>query len=136
MKKLPPYQVGRRCKAYDGSDSKDYFTVGGVNHTEGVKLVSWDHSMFPVWSSAYALWNTNCKYSSMTFSVGHVDKGNEGSTKLEVYLDGELSQEYDLVWDGPIRSLTVPLNYAANVKLQFAEEDYADFGLFDISFSE
>ncbi len=129
MKKLPPYQVGTRCKIYDGSDPKSYFTVGGNNHTEGVYIERW------ATNSGYALWNTNCQYRSMTFKIGHVDGKEEESTSLEVYLDGELSHEYELAWDGPIQTITIPLNYAANVKLYLPTHD-TFFGLFDISFSE
>lgn len=71
----------------------------------------------------------------MTFKIGHVDGKEEESTPLEVYLDGELSHEYELAWDGPIQTITVPLNYAANVKLYLPTFD-SYFGLFDISFSE
>ncbi len=133
MKKLPPYQVGYYCKSYDGSDPKSYFSVGGVNHTEGVEL---DCDWYK--KEAYALWNTNLQYGSMTFQVGHIDGGPEKDATLEVYLDGVLSREYDLPWDGPIQTITVPLNYAGNVKLLLVNEDgYSsdcNFGLFDISF--
>lgn len=129
MKKLPPYQVGKYCKACDGSDAKTYFSVGGVKYTEGVYLDS-RYS-----NNAYALWNTNLQYKSITFKVGHIDGESENSTKLEVYLDGELSNEYDLAWDGPIQTLTVPLNYAGNVKLALAGSS-CYFGIYDISFAE
>lgn len=135
MKKLPPYQVGSSCGVYDGSDPKAYFTVGGVKHTEGV----WLNNGLYRGNAAHALWNTNLQYGTMTFKVGHVDGSEALSTKLEVYLDGELSREYDLAWDGPIQTITIPLNYSANVKLKLADDGYWDeysFGLFDIAFGE
>lgn len=129
MRKLPPYQVGGYCEIYDGSDAKAYFAVGGVNHTEGVYLKT------AFWDAGYALWNTSLQYRSMSFKVGHIDGGGENSTKLEVYLDGELSGEYDLAWDGAIQTITVPLNYAGNVKLNLADNG-CHFGVYDISFAE
>lgn len=128
MKKLPPYQVGSAGGIYDGSDPKKYFTVGGAKHTEGVDI----SGRYP---AGYALWNTNLQYRSMTFKVGHIDGKDEKSTTLEVYLDGVLSGEYDLAWDGPIQTLTIPLNYAGNVKLELAD-GYCFFGVYDISFAE
>lgn len=133
MRKLPPYQVGSQCQAYDGSDLESYFTVAGVKHSEGVYLSSFAAGYGRV--EAYALWNTNLQYNSMSFKVGHIDGKSDNSTKLEVYLDGEFSTEYDLAWDGPIQTITVPLNYAGNVKLKLAD-GYCYFGLYDISFAE
>ena len=130
MKKLPPYQVGRinsygygSINTYDGSDERNYFSVGGEKKTIGIVMKD----------DVYALWNTNLNYKSITFTVGNLDKNQRNNT-LEVYLDGEYSTSYDLVWDRPPQTITVPLNYAANLKLML--KSGGTFALYDISFAE
>lgn len=129
MKKLPPYQVGWGTTVYDGSSTNQYFTVAGVKHTVGVVLSDFYRA------DPYAIWNTNLQYRSMTFSVGHVDDADNGSTTLFVYVDGEQTKEIPLNWDDPVKTYTIPLNYGGNVKLALRGDD-SDYGIFDISFEE
>jgi hypothetical protein len=127
MVKLPPYQTNGLTKVYDGTNPKETFTVGGVTKTSGIVLASTWYS-----GSIYAMWNTNAQYKSMTFTIAN---GNgDWDTTLEVYLDGDFSTSYDVKWDGGARTITVPLNYAANVKL--ALTNIAEYCIYDISFSE
>ena len=132
MTKLPPYQVNSVSKIYDGSDFRNSFTVAGVDYTSGVVLNNANQE-------GYALWNTNCLYSMMTFKVGHVDGAQDYNTKLTVTLDGTAVAEYDLTYDGGVQTITVPLNRAANVKLA-TEEAYginsSEYAIYDISFAE
>lgn len=142
MRLLPPYQVSEYASIYDGSDPKETFAVAGVEHTEGVCL--WRRYSFD--DPAFAIWNTNAQYASMTFTIGRwgTNSDNNNNAKLEVYLDGTYSTEYDLQWDAGPQTLTIPLNYAANVKLNldgytinYGNESPATaaFALYDISFS-
>lgn len=127
MTKLPPYQL-YRATAYDGSDIKKFFEVAGNKQTQGVVFeASWDQP--------FALWNTNCEYDTMTFTVGHM--GNQRyDTVLEVYLDGEYSTEYELKWDGAPVTVTVALHSAPNVKLVVNNRNAeGSWGIYDISFS-
>lgn len=89
-------------------------------------------------TASYALWNTDLKYSTMTFAVGHVDGTESDDATLEVYLDGTLSTSYQLKWDGGPQTVTLPLNRAANVKLLVVKlifHSQAGYGIYDISFS-
>lgn len=133
MKLLPPYQVNQWSKIYDGSDLKAYMTVAGKDITEGVMLQDKSGVADP-----YALWNTDLKYSTMTFTVGHVDGTTERDVTLDIYLDGELSTSYELKWDDPPQSIRLPLNRAANVKMVAVKPESScstAFGIYDISFS-
>ena len=135
MKLLPPYEFNQWSKLYDGSNLKEYMTVSGKDITEGIMLQ--DRSGVSS-TASYALWNTDLKYSTMTFTVGHVDGTETDNATLEVYLDGELSNSYDLKWDGAPQSITVPLNRAANVKMLVVKSEFhsqAGYGIYDISFS-
>ena len=138
MTKLPPFQTGL-ATVYDGTDPKASFKVGGVTKTEGVVLADTSY-----YDSAYAIWNTNCLYKTMTFTIAHsenVEKKDENGI-LDIYLDGELSATYELQWDGAPQTITVPLNYAASVKLNLdgpcttVQNREAEFSVYDISFSE
>lgn len=128
MTKLPPYNISSESKTYDSSDPKNYFTVAGKNHTAGLTLQ--DHYSH----TAYAIWNTDYKYSTMTFTVGNVS-GNVNPT-LEVYLDGEFSQSIDLKWDLAPKTYTIDLAHSPSVKLQFTSYDRTTYGIYDISFQE
>ena len=135
MKLLPPYEINKWSKTYDGSNLKEYMTVAGKDITEGVMLQDRNGISF---DASYALWNTDLKYSTMTFTVGHVDGTSTDNATLEVYLDGELSTSYDLKWDGAPQTITVPLNRAANVKLLVVKSDLhsqAGYGIYNIAFS-
>lgn len=135
MKLLPPYEINKWSAIYDGSDPKAFMTVSGKDITEGVLLQ--DRSGVST-TASYALWNTDLKYSTMTFTVGHVDGTEADDATLEVYLDGELSTSYDLKWDGAPQTISVPLNRAANVKLLVVKSIFhsqAGYGVYDISFS-
>lgn len=132
MKKLPPYEVGHGSGTYDGSSASQYFTVAGVKHTTGVTLSDFYRA------NSYAIWNTNLQYRSMTFSVGHEDDEDNGIATLFVYVDGELTQEISLSPYDPVKTYTIPLNYAGNVRLFLRREGKtnASYGFFDISFEE
>lgn len=131
MVDLPPYQL-YNAKAYDGTDHTKSFSVAGVTQTLGVTFEE-------DWGDPFAIWNTNCQYSTMTLTVGSMGS-NKRNVKLEVYLDGVYSTSYDLKYDAAPKTLDIPINYAPNVKLLFTApegESFADgeYGIYDISFS-
>lgn len=133
---MKPYEVNKWSTIYDGSDPKAFMTVSGKDITQGVLL----QDMSGVSATAsYALWNTDLKYSAMTFTVGHVDGSSDDDATLEVYLDGELSASYDLKWDGAPQTIELPLDRAASVKFLLVKSpdwhSQAAYGFYDISFS-
>lgn len=143
MTKLPPYQVNKGSEIYDGTDPKSTYTVGGVTKTSGITLLDpyFEHSS----QGAYAMWNPNALYKSMTFTIAHMnlnDPHYDYDGILDIYLDGELAATYDLAWDGAPQTITVPLNYAASVKLELhgvednGDSAYTSFALYDVSFAE
>lgn len=133
MKKLPPYQVSSQSQIFDGSDPKKHMSIKGKTVNEGVYLkLEWGKG------ESYAMWNTDLKYDSMTFTVGHVDGTQERDLTMDVYLDGEIANSYELPWDGQAQTFTIPINRAANVKVLFRGiyiSDEAECGMYDISFS-
>lgn len=135
MKKLPVYQWSEKgVYGYYEHDPRRYFTVAGEDQFLGYTFLSNDDTR----QGRYALWNTNLEYKSMTFTVGNVD-GYEKDGKIDIYLDGEYSTSYDIKWDAPPKTITVPLNYSANLKMVFKPADGSltwGYGMYDISFAE
>lgn len=134
MTKLPPYQV-HRGTVYDGSDPKKSFSVAGNTQTLGV---TFEFSGGAGETDGIAIWNTNSQYKTMTLTVGHMGNKDEFDATMEVYLDGVYSTEYELKYDAAPKTITIPLNYAPNVKLQFVRDRYINhtyYGIYDISFS-
>lgn len=134
MKKLPPYQVNTNSKIFDGSDPKSYMTISGNKITKGVQMSGGYKN------EGYASWNTNLKYESMTFTIGHVDGSKEYKIRLDVFLDGELSETYTVDWSAAPQTITIPLDHAANVRLETLNVEGTsgwnhEFGIYDISFS-
>lgn len=152
MTKLPPYQVNKDSLVYDGTDPKASFTVGGETKTTGIVLFDAVQKLSNTTddaASAFALWNPNGLYKTMTFTIAHsTNKINSryatNSGTLDIYLDGELWNSYDLKWDAGPQTITVPLSYALNVKLNLAGQvsgsltydDYTEFSIYDITFEE
>jgi len=148
MTKLPPYQVNNGT-AYDGTDHKSFFTVAGKDQTQGVTLTNKveynGYSNKSRETTGSALWNTDCKYKTMNVTVSHMGDA-QLDCKLEVYLDGVYSTTYDVPWDAAPKELSIPLNYAPNVKLEFVGADTwptniysyitCQNGIYNISFSE
>jgi len=154
MTKLPPYQVNQG-EIFDGSDHTKSFTVAGNEKSLGVTLYNYSKFYGGLsdtdgcrWkngeTTATALWNTNCQYKTMNFTIGHM--GNtQVDCKLEIYLDGVYSTTIDLPWDGAPKKLSLPINYAPNVKMELLsasdegpdfKQVYSYYGLYDISFTE
>ena len=142
MMKLPPYQTNNDSVVYDGTNTQEHFSVAGVEHTSGVALYDPAISGF-----AYALWNTNLQYTTMTFTIGHVDGAKSNNAELEIRLDGEVAAEYELTYDGAPQTITVPLNRAANVGIYMnaysilpvsgakLDSNRSGYAIYDISFS-
>lgn len=124
MKELPPYQL-HRATVYDGTDPRKSFSVAGVTHTVGIEIRDENSH------DGHALWNTNGQYNTMTFTIGTLGSANWDGT-IEVYLDGVYSTEYELKWDAAPKTISIPLNYAPNVKLNVTN---GQWGLYDLSFS-
>lgn len=135
MKKLPPYKLNYNSGYKDGSDPSSYYVVGGTKITEGVCL----YSPFSGSEEGYAIWNTNLQYSNMSFKIGHLDKAAAVNTVLNIYLNGELTESYDLSWDAPSMTVNLPLKNAANVKFSVGSPDRINsaigYVIYDISFS-
>lgn len=136
-KVLLPYLVNKDSEIYDGADPHKSFSVLGNTYTTGVVM---NKTAFG--GESYAVWNTNAEYKSMTFSMAYSGDGHlyePYDINLDLYLDGNLDSTRVVGWDGGATTVTVPLNYAANVKLDISiieRSSWTQYSVFDISFSK
>jgi len=109
MKQLAPYEYGHWTNAYL-SEKGETFVMAGKTYTDGI--------VFLVPGPCFILYNLDGQYSSLTFDIGHVDETYIGPAELNVYLDGNLAQTVELDGNALPQTITVPLNYASQLKLE------------------
>ena len=114
------------CGPYQYTDGEEYtlkenkyFTMSGQKYTNGFVLTpsDWDDD------KAEALFNLNGKYSSVTFTAGHVDDSGDHDAVLNVYLDGIIAYSTELQYDDVAKPITVPLKNALQMKIEIVGKD-------------
>lgn len=85
---------------------EDTFTMRGTAYSNGFTLQ--DHG--------YACYNISAKYTSLTWTVGHVDDTTMAKGYLEVYLDGQLAQTMVLEATGAPQSVTMDITGVRQLK--------------------
>ena len=124
-----PYQYIRGDE-YRLVDNK-YFTMSGKKYTNGFVLNT-QASKAP---TAEALFNLDGKYSSLSFTVGHIDSTHSSdfyNRTMNVYLDGIIAYTIELKYDDVPKKVTIPLNGALQMKIEL--ERTGDQGGGDPSF--
>lgn len=99
----PPYQTNN----YDSS--QDYATIAGVKYL--------DNALF--YSGGYALYNLNGQFSTLEFDVGHLDGEAMYNCTINIYLDSKLAYTKDLSAEDLPTHVTVALNGALHMKIEF-----------------
>ena len=109
MDTVPPYQY-QYGEAYVNGET---FTMSGKKYTNGFVLRGGVHKGF-------ALINLQRKFSSLSFYAGHVDGTDmfRGGTNLTIYIDGNLFKKFYIPEDRIAQKITIPLNYANELKIQ------------------
>ncbi len=101
------------CPAYEGngdvytSQNGKTFKMAGQEYTNGYKLY---------WND-YELFNLNAEYDYITMTVGHIDGSSMWDRKVQFYVDGELALVVDVPAEGLPQQVTLPLNYALQLKI-------------------
>lgn len=109
----PPYE-SKNYQEYHASKA-EFFKMGGKDYSNGFTLSGYNGS------SNYAIANLDGQYSTLTFDLGHVDGTNiyGSAIKLDFYLDGSFSQSIELNPEMSVKSVSVPLKNALQVKIVF-----------------
>lgn len=103
----PPYQT-KNYGEFTPSNGKS-FTMGGTKYTNGFTFGGYD---------AYAWFNLNGKYSSISFDLGHIDGTSNKDKTINFYVDGKLVKEYTVEYSELPQRVTVPLNYGLQLKIE------------------
>lgn len=114
------------------STGSSSFTVAGKSYNVGF-VIGCDHSLFGE-GDGYALFNLQGKYTELEFDVGKTDDYEIQDVTLQVFLNGELSEQYELSGQATSRHIVVPLNNANDVKLLLVGGSRVKYGFFNVVF--
>jgi hypothetical protein len=115
------------------STGSSSFTVAGKSHNVGF-VIGCDHSLFGE-GDGYALFSLQGKYTEMEFDVGKTDDYEIQDVTLQVFLNGELSEQYELSGQATSKHIVVPLNNANDVKLLLVGGSRVKYGFFNVIFA-
>lgn len=111
----PPYQQL-------GYHSDSTFSMDGVSyHANSFTLEGLYVNKYP-----YALFNLNGQYSALEVTIGHLDGDANAENTVNIYLDGVYSQSITLKPEEMAKTVTIPLEYALQLKIQ--KDGYGDDG--------
>ena len=81
---------------FDGSTNLKTFSMGGIKYNEGIMLYSMNSML--VTKPAYAAFNLDGKYNTISFVAGHISNSNVyENDQIEIYADGKLIKTIDVV---------------------------------------
>lgn len=100
MDVCPPY-------AAEGYKAPEYFKMMGKTVFHGFELRAY----------GYAYFNLNAEYETLEFDFGHVDGTDMTAATYTIYLDGEFVQTLSGTPDMMVEHITIPLDYALQLKI-------------------
>ena len=106
-----PYQYSRG-ESYTLSENKS-FTMSGKTYSDGFVL----NASY----TAYALFNLDGKYNSVTFTCGHIDNSYLCNSTMNIYIDGVIAFSKELKCDDVAHKINIPLNGALQMKIEIRE---------------
>lgn len=117
----PPYQTDERYS------SPTYMTMCGENYLHGIQMN---------WDVGYSYFNLNGNYSTLEFDLGHIDGGAMVDGILQIYLDGQFVEEYNLSCNSLVRHYTLNLKKAHQMQFSWesnVNHSIIDFGMANIT---
>ncbi len=119
----PPYQTDERY------NSPTYMTMCGENYLYGIQMN---------WGVGYSYFNLNGNYSTLEFDLGHIDGGVMVDGILQIYLDGQFVEEYNLSCNSLVQHYTLNLKKAHQMQFSWKSNinhSIIDFGMANITVS-
>lgn len=111
----PPYQ---EAYYYTGKT----FSMDGVSYHANSFYLSTPF----IGDHPHALFNLNGQYSALEVTIGHLDDYADEDNTVNIYLDGVYSQSITLEPEEMAKTVTIPLEYALQLKIQ--KDGYGDVG--------
>ena len=111
-----PYQNSDYITLKDGSDPLDKFTMTGIEFTQGVIF----HSTQSYDSDIN--FNLGKGFTTMTFTVGHIDNDRTRTETLYIYKDGVLDESATITLTGNMPNTPITLNVEGVNNLQIVRK--------------
>lgn len=106
----PPY--GGKYELYSPIAGKT-FKMSGENFGNGITINNNENALF----------NLNGKYSEIICTIGHLE-GYEKEASISFVVDGKLVKKVELETECLPKTVTIPLNYGLQLKIQGNNADY------------
>lgn len=119
----PPYETSSYYTEYKASKG-DSFQISGKKYTNGFSLQ---------YDDSFALFNLDGKYSSINFTMGHVDGSRNSDSTVLFFVDGELVREIEVGYEDLAKTYSIPLNYGLQLKILRKGGNSSKTGFADIS---
>lgn len=97
------------------------FSMDGVSYHANSFYLSENY-----WYNGFALYNLNGQYSALEVTIGHLDGYADRDNTVNIYLDGVYSQSITLEPEEMAKTVTIPLEYALQLKIE--KEGSGDIG--------
>lgn len=105
----PPYQMGKLKLP------SDFVTMAGKKYTKCIQEKNSDAITSD--NSCYALFNLDGRYDKLSFLYGHIDGEPDSNRYLDIYLDGELVDSFEMTADMLPQRYEIDLNGALQLKI-------------------
>ena len=116
---VPAYQSGGNpYKEYSSvkSSNSEHFSMAGIKYYNGMTFNA-DINIFD--DVSWAVYNLNKKYSTLTFTLCHVDGTDLGDNNvLQVIYDGVVKEEIEIAPDMTPKSISLDVSDVTQLKLQ------------------
>lgn len=112
MEVCPPYETENYSEYLQQSGKS--FEMSGTKYSNG----------FTLRYEAYAMFNLNSKYSTIEFTVGHVDGSDMTDQDIYFYVDGKLVKEVSVGAEDMPKTVSIPVNYGLQLKVLRGTEEY------------
>ena len=83
---------------------------------------TYTHGFYGQSSLAYALFNLDSKYQTLSCDIGHIQGYSGYDRQVEIYLDGDLSQVIEIPKEAMVKHFDIPLHGALQMKIVGAND--------------
>lgn len=129
-----PYQASGYIDLYDGTsqDPNRKFTMTGVDFRQGIRFEATYSS-----DDTDVSFNLGKGFTTMTFTVGHVDNGRTANASLLIYKDGVLDESQTIALTGnmPNAPITLDVSGVNNLRIVRRGRDGYHYGMANVTLS-
>ena len=112
MEVCPPYEKSDSCETYLQTKGES-FQMSGEKYSNGFSFK---------YENQFAMFNLNSKYSSIDFTVGHIDGTDMHDQVISFIVDGKLVKEITVEAEALPKTVSIPVNYGLQLKVINSDE--------------